>query len=248
MRLLPFFAIVVIGCGGADGGAVDFPTLDDSGATSTTETGVFNAPLLPVPDAAFDTQPAIDTAPVEPGPPPESVKKVLTYAWKGQETGYWCGPGSTRIALSSRLADPPSQSTLASYMGTDTDGTDHISLVCNALNKWLGTSQYKSRDMYDPPTTAQREGLKRDILELIGSGWPIVANVISGWRPPGYPSGTIYHYVAVMGYDEGGEKVLIADPAGGAAAGSSWSKVPQSYWISLNDLGTWIGGKGYTGH
>ena len=29
--------------------------------------------------------------------------------------------------------------------------------------------------------------------------------------------------------------------------GASWNAVPRTYWISLTDLGTWIGGKGYTG-
>jgi hypothetical protein len=79
----------------------------------------------------------------------------------------------------------------------------------------------------------------------IDAGYPIVANVVSGWRPPGYPGGTIYHYVAVIGYDQSGDRVLIADPAGDGAAGTSWSNVPRTYWISTYDLGTWIGGKGY---
>jgi hypothetical protein len=40
--------------------------------------------------------------------------------------------------------------------------------------------------------------------------------------------------------------VLIADPAGEGAGGSSWTNVPRTYWISISDLATWIGGKGYT--
>lgn len=167
-------------------------------------------------------------------------------SWQGQQTGYWCGPGSTRMALSTRMANPPSQQTLANYMGTTVNGTDHIGLVRNALNHYLGTTWFATKDMYDPPTQAQRDVLKKDVLLNIDSGYPLVANVISGWRPPGYPGGTIYHYIAIVGYDAGGDKVLIADPAGAGAGGSSWSNVPQTYWISIWDLGTWIGGKGYT--
>jgi hypothetical protein len=74
----------------------------------------------------------------------------------------------------------------------------------------------------------------------------MVANVLSGWRPPGYPNGKIGHFVAVMGYDQGGDSVLIADPAGDGAAGPRWVNVPQSYWISTQDLGTWVGGRGYS--
>ncbi|MHB8877248.1 MAG: carboxypeptidase regulatory-like domain-containing protein [Myxococcaceae bacterium] len=171
------------------------------------------------------------------------VKKVLTYTWQGQQTGYWCGPGSTRIALSSRIS-PPSQTTLANYMGTTTNGTNHIGLIAGALNHYLNVSLYSGRSMGDPPSSAQRDALKLSLVATVSNGYPLVANVVSGWRPPGYPGGTIYHYVAVVGYDLGGDRALIADPAGGCAV---WCGVPASYWISTYDLGTWIGGKGYAG-
>jgi hypothetical protein len=256
--------VMLLGCGGASGGGDEPPSTDPTDAQEETHV-VFDAiddthhasDATPTHDAldpfdALDARPP-DTAPIvvdtgvpDTGPD-DSVKRVLDFVWKGQETGYWCGPGSTRIALTTRMGSPPSQSELATFMGTTTAGTDDIGLVAGALNHYLGTSKYRSKDMYDPPTTAQRDGLKSDILAIIGGGWPMVANVISGWRPPGYPSGTIYHYVAIVGYDAGGASVLIADPAGAGAGGSGWTSVPESYWISIDDLGTWIGGKGYTG-
>lgn len=128
------------------------------------------------------------------------------------------------MALGTRLADPPSQTTLANFMGTTTNGTDHIGLVANALNKYFPGAGYKSRTITEPPTKAQRDLLKTDLVARIDNGFPIVANVISGWRPPGYPAGTIYHYVAVVGYDDSGAKVLIADPAAdGKGGGASWN-------------------------
>jgi Peptidase_C39 like family len=224
-------------------GAVDDSTAPPSGESTPTELPP-TAPPAPAPDKGNTEEP---TQP-EPSTPAPAVKKVLDVKWYGQETYYWCGPGSTRMALGTRLANPPSQTTLANFMGTTTNGTDHIGLVANALNNYFGGGGYKSRPMYDPPTQAQRDLLKSDLLARIGSGYPIVANVISGWRPPGYPGGTIYHYVAVVGFDDSGEKVLIADPAAeGNGGGASWNNVPRTYWISLQDLGTWIGGKGYTG-
>lgn len=174
------------------------------------------------------------------------TRKVLNVSWQGQQRYYWCGPASARMALSTRTANLPSQTTLASALGTTVNGTDHVGLIRNALNRYLGTTWFETKVMYDPPTQAQRDLLKRDVLLNIGKGYPIVANVISGWRPPGYPGGTIYHYVTVVGYDQGGERVLIADPAGACAGGSGWCGVPRTYWISLWNLGTWIGGKGYT--
>jgi hypothetical protein len=151
------------------------------------------------------------------------------------------------MALTTRMSsNAPSQQTLATYMGTTTDGTDDISLVRNALNHYLGTTWYEAKYLPDPPSQAERDLLKQDIVYDLSRGWPLVANVVSGWRPPGYPGGTIYHYVAIVGYDQGGDLVLIADPAGDGAGGSSWTNVPRTYWISVYDLGTWIGGKGYT--
>lgn len=181
---------------------------------------------------------AIDGAP---------AAKSLAISWQGQQTGYWCGPGSTRIALTAKMASPPSQTTLANYMGTTTNGTDHIGLPKNALNKYLNTTAYQTRTISDPPTAAQREALKQSLVASVTNGYALVANVVSGWRPPGYPGGTIYHYVAVVGYDQGGERALIADPAGKCAAGSRWCNVPSTYWVSLSNLATWIGGKGFAG-
>lgn len=184
--------------------------------------------------------------PADDGPAP--AKKVLELSWAGQETYYWCGPGSTRMALSTRMQAPPTQTELANFMGTTTSGTDHVGLVVKALNKFIDGAGYKTREISDPPTDAQRALLKQDIVARIGKGYPIVANVVSGWRPPTYPDGTIYHYVSVLGYDENGAKVMIADPAAeGKGGGPKWEGVPRTYWISLDELATWVGGKGYTG-
>lgn len=172
------------------------------------------------------------------------LNRTLNYSWQRQQTGYWCGPASAWIALSTRVS-PPSQQTLANYMGTHTGGTDHIGLVRNALNRFANTTWFETKPMYDPPTAAQRDLLKRDVTLNINNGYPLVANVISGWRPPGYPGGTIYHYVAIVGYKDGGNTVLVADPAGEGAGGSGWQNVPRAYWVSIWNMGTWIGGKGY---
>jgi hypothetical protein len=173
-----------------------------------------------------------------------AAAKTLPFTWYGQERYYYCGPASTKIALSARVS-PPSQDTLASSLGTTTNGTDDTSNVVATLNRYLGTTWYERKPVNDPPTQAQRDLLKQDIVFDVDRGWAIVANVVSGWRPPGYPSGTIYHYVAVVGYANGGDSAVIADPAGAGAGGSSWNNVPKTYTISTYDLGTWIGMKAY---
>jgi hypothetical protein len=171
--------------------------------------------------------------------------KVLSIQWQGQQTGYWCGPGSTRMALSARIS-PPSQATLAAYLPTTMNGTDDISLVAHALNHYLDKSFYAASNISDPPSSAQQTALQKELVGTISNGYAMVGNVVSGWRPPGYPSGTIYHYVAIVGYDQSGARARIADPAGNCAAGGSWCNVPQQYWVSTHDLAVWISPKGYT--
>ncbi|GLY88643.1 C39 family peptidase [Actinoallomurus iriomotensis] len=202
--------------------------------------GVSAGVLLGVPSAADATP----TRPATPGTVRPATAKTLPFTWYGQERYYYCGPASTRIALSARMT-PPSQDTLAASLGTTTNGTDDISNVVATLNHFLNTTWYERKPVNDPPTQAQRDLLKQDLVFDVDRGWAIVANVVSGWRPPGYPSGTIYHYVAVVGYADGGDSAVIADPAGAGAGGSGWTSVPKTYTISTYDLGTWIGLKAY---
>ncbi|GAA4518154.1 hypothetical protein GCM10023191_091850 [Actinoallomurus oryzae] len=196
--------------------------------------------LLVVPPASASATGARTTT----GTVRAAAAKTLPFTWFGQERYYYCGPASTKIALSARMT-PPSQDTLAASLGTTTNGTDDISNVVATLNHFLGTTWYERKPVNDPPTQAQRDLLKQDLVFDVDRGWAIVANVVSGWRPPGYPSGTIYHYVAVVGYADDGDSAVIADPAGAGAGGSGWTAVPKTYTISTYDLGTWIGLKAY---
>jgi hypothetical protein len=175
------------------------------------------------------------------------VKAVLNFTWHGQETHYWCGPGSVHMAIGTRIADPPSETKLADFMGTTTAGTVRDDAI-RALNNWLTPpTPYVSVPVDSPPTQAQRDLLKQTILDRIGGGYPVIANVHSGWRPPFYPSGNIGHFVAVVGYDQSGDMVLIADPAADGSGGHPrWDDVPESYWIATEDLGSWVGSRGYS--
>lgn len=164
---------------------------------------------------------------------------VLQVDYQVQETGYWCGPAATRIALSARGVYR-SQADLAAELGTHTGGTDHISQVTNVLGGHVGW--YETKEMpNDPPTQAQRDLLWRDIVLDIDNGYAIVANIVAppGNQPPGYPPGqTIYHYFTVIGYNDANMTVLIADPA---SFGGN-----QIYWLTFDQLATLIPPKGYS--
>jgi hypothetical protein len=165
---------------------------------------------------------------------------TLSIDYQVQQTGYWCGPAATRIALSARIS-PPSQADLAAQLGTTENGTDYIGQVTGVLNNDLGTGWYETKNMpNDPPTQAQRDLLWNDIVLDINNNYPIVANIVAppGNQPPGYPSDqTIYHYFTVIGYDDANSTVLIADPA--SFSGN------QIYWLSFDQLATLIPPKGY---
>ena len=169
------------------------------------------------------------------------AEHTLAIDYQVQETGYWCGPAATRIALSARIS-PPSQAQLASELGTTTNGTDWIGQVTGVLNNHLGNGWYETKEMpNDPPTQEQKNLLWNDVVTDINAGYALVTNIVAppGNQPPGYPSNqTIYHYFTVIGYDDANGTVLIADPA-------SFSGY-QIYWLSFDQLASLIPPKGYS--
>jgi hypothetical protein len=182
------------------------------------------AAVKPVPKLGYSTQ----------------TVRTLNISFQYQQTGYWCGPAATRIALSARIS-PPSQQQLANELPTTTNGTDWIGQVTRVLNNHLGTGWYETKEMpNDPPTQAQRDLLWRDVVLDINNNYPIVANIVApaNNHPPGYPNYTIYHYFTVIGYDDSDQTVLIADPAGFAPT--------ATYWLTFNQLATLIPPTGYS--
>jgi hypothetical protein len=261
--IVPIAMFALVGCGvqpmpsSATGGGAPIGDNPDAGTVDAQDAAV-------APDAgtARDAGAAHDAGAHDMARPDDMAqapptKKTLNFVWEGEQQYYMCGPSAARMALSTREANLPTQDELASYMGTTTNGTDYIGLVRGALNHYLNITSYEETDLPDdPPSAAQQDALKKQLVASIDAGYGLVANVVSGWRPSFYPqSGTIYHYIALVGYDAGGDKVLVADPAatgcGDGACGSPSSgfyNVPKSYWINTSDLGVWITPKGYTYH
>ncbi|WP_181774166.1 C39 family peptidase [Amycolatopsis pittospori] len=163
----------------------------------------------------------------------------LNIQYQIQETGYWCGPAATRIALSARTGDLPNQQQLANELGTTTNGTDHIGQVTGVLSARVGWYQTKEIPN-DPPTQAQRDLLWNDIVGDIDKGYAIVANIVAPPEnhPPGYPNETIYHYFTIVGYNSDNMTVKIADPANFGGN--------QIYWLTFDQLASLIPPKGYS--
>lgn len=174
------------------------------------------------------------------------TEHVLEYtaAERIQDNYYWCGPTSTHMVLSTGgvIMD---QAQCAHELGTTVDGTADISNVLTVLKAHLPEDDWQAVHISDPPNDADRETLWANIVGSIDAGRGLVFNIevppsnyprgVKGSVTPAYGFGTVFHYIAGMGYDDDGRAVFIADPG----------FRPFTYWVSLDQLVTMIPPKGY---
>ncbi|MGK9270507.1 C39 family peptidase [Williamsia muralis] len=175
------------------------------------------------------------------------TERVLPYdrSIAPQDTYFFCGPASTQMVLNSRGIFRSEQQ-LAQELGTTTNGTDYVGLIERVLNRYLGGVYVTRYTANDPMSQAQKDRLWSDIVASIDSGYGVVANIVAspsnyprgvkGSASPAYGGGTVYHYIAVMGYDDEARAVWVAD--------SGFR--PFGYWCSLDQLATLIPPKGYS--
>ena len=167
-----------------------------------------------------------------------------------QDTGWNCGPATAQTLIRAAAKRFIPESTLAAEMGTHRGGTDWIGQVTRTLQKHIPAAKYATVEMpNDPPTSAQRERLWQHLTGSIDAGYGLAVNIVA--PPNNYPrpsfkstqalqysGGTVYHYVAAMGYaiDGNGVKhVWLAD--------SGFR--PYGSWITFAQFATLIPPKGY---
>lgn len=180
------------------------------------------------------------------------MEKLLDYSRDQvkQDTFYNCGPAAAQTVIRAATGKLISEGDLGRAMGTTVNGTNHIGLITPVLNRHVPGAEYETVLMpNDPPAPPQRERLWSDICHSIDRGYGVVANIVA--PPNNYPvasytskfnlryaGGTVYHYVAVMGYalDDNGEKhVWLADSG----------FPPYGSWIRFSQFATLIPPKGY---
>ncbi|WP_405688124.1 C39 family peptidase [Streptomyces sp. NBC_00057] len=200
--------------------------------------------------AAFATAGVLLTAgtaaaqypPLEGGAYP--AKRTLSaYKFQTQSTYYYCGPASTRLALTQR-GKKVSQKTLSKDLKVEQNGkqTDNIGLVTKVLNKRLPGSPYENKWIPgNDATSAQVKRLKADIKYDINKGYAIVANVYgtaydTAGKKHSYNQG---HYLTVVGYAKNGDHAVIEDIA-------IKSSSRHRYTMTTKKLATWIASKGYS--
>ncbi len=149
------------------------------------------------------------------------VKIPLT--WEQQQRGNWCGPASLRIAYSAWTDNLPSQRSMASYIGTDSDGTTRDQML-------YGTTQMFGWNVYELEDVEDRGGL-RSSVDLREEFWRRIKHGISEWTPPivnvVVPKNSPYkpdewantteidHWFVIYGYEPTNRIVYICDPASG---------------------------------
>ncbi|RKN50393.1 C39 family peptidase [Micromonospora endolithica] len=164
--------------------------------------------------------------------------KRVDYRFQAQPNIYFCGPASTRIALSAQ-GNIQSQDELASKLGTTVAGTASAFDVTRVLNEELGKDVYKTGEIPNDTATADEvRRLKDDLITALDDDRVAVVNVIgAGTDADGvsrdFPVG---HYVTAVAYD--GDQVKIADP---------WQPVGDgTYWMSVGELAEWAASRGYS--
>lgn len=163
-----------------------------------------------------------------------------------QATYYWCGPAAVRSVLKQWGKDV-SQSTLASQLGTTTNGTNWGN-VGPVLNNRVGSSYYVYYPISYSATSTQIAGYKTRLKssiglhqhQFIGGAW----EVVNGPHLNGHPNKEIQHYVSIRGFSNYGETTNYQDSASGASSISWSSGVPAVSSIDSTKIARIFGGYG----
>ncbi|GHJ47362.1 hypothetical protein Cs7R123_47040 [Catellatospora sp. TT07R-123] len=161
-----------------------------------------------------------------------TAKTLTTYSFQAQQTGYWCGPAATRLALTQR-GYAPSQSSLASTLPTDVNGTDSITQVMRVLNSYANVNNWYEHKVVNNNSAAEQNLLKYDIVFDVDRNYALVLNVRGGRTDTAgtyhnYPGG---HYLTVVGYTSSGAYAVIEDVALGSGHRYTMSLANLSWWV-----------------
>ncbi|GAA5200641.1 hypothetical protein GCM10023322_78980 [Rugosimonospora acidiphila] len=215
----------------------------NAGAEIAAPASAASSPAAPSPAAPSPTHastvPAAPKVVKAPAKPVAPAAKDLKFDFEYQINGYYCGPASTRMAASTKIA-APSQDTIAMAMGTTTAGTNSAADTTAELNRLEGTSFYHTTFIPgSSATSAEMDQLQANVVHAISNGYGVVANIVGSAQDlsGGYHEYDGGHYIAVIGYSDNGRDVHIADPAGEGA---------DTYWMTTIDLANWMGTRGYS--
>ena len=127
-----------------------------------------------------------------------------------------------------------------SKLGTTDNGTNSAEDTTRVLNDVVGGNTYKTTAIPDSTATPdQVDQLQADVKNAVDNNRAVVANIAgtatdTDGDTHSYEGG---HYLAVVGYRDGGKTVEISDPA---------NPSKPSYWMNTADMANWIATRGYS--
>ena len=135
-----------------------------------------------------------------------------------QERSNWCGPAAARTMLSTWLYTPPSQSALATQMGTNTLGFTSPTAMSKALNQRINVSYPGFGTAYTTYRSITNQNLWDGVTRYHrGEVWGLTVRSRAIWYPSA-PSAEA-HYLVIYGYSNNYR---------GIPAYIVWDPVPQS--------------------
>lgn len=187
-----------------------------------------------------------------PGPAKEikTVGYTIEYSRNqvAQDTFYNCGPASVQTIVQAVTNRFFTEAEIGGKLRTHRGGTDYIGQFPAVLNQYISGGQYRHADVPNYLDAAGKNTFWDRIKHSVNANHGVVVNIVAppnnypkavspSTISPAYAGGTVYHYFAVMGWeDEGGfRKVWVAD--------SGFS--PYGYWLSFDQLCSLVVPKGY---
>lgn len=181
-----------------------------------------------------------------------SHKSIKSIKQKKQDRTYWCGPAT--LATLVQASDVKiSESTAAKRLKTTRNGTNWYSGSGNypmekALERYSKDFDFTAANLPFTPSTSDKKKFKgRLVTNIAVHKQGIAGNAVEVRNGPhlnGHPNRTIYHWVAVRGYDDDGETTRYADPVAGSSI--SWAGPVDRYnEIDTDKIVTIFGARGY---
>jgi hypothetical protein len=181
-----------------------------------------------------------------------SHRSIKSIKQKAQSRTYWCGPATLETLVQASGVDI-SQKTAAKRLRTTRNGTNWYNgsgsyPMEKALERYSKDFDYTPANLPYTPSKKDQETFKeRLVTDVAVHGQGIAGNAVEVTNGPhlnGHPNRTIYHWVAVRGYDDDGETTRYADPVAGSSI--SWAAPVDRYnEIDTDKIVTIFGARGY---
>lgn len=149
-----------------------------------------------------------------------------------QETSYYCGPASVYQTLKYMNGTSPSQSIIASALGTTTDGTDGTKIP-----PYLNEKQ--SDNYYVTSVITTESMMKSNINSDLNRGYPVIARIRLTSNMDSYDNWnytTAGHFINIGGQNSNQSRFTIVDPYYGYSNGPGTPKYDVSSEALLEAL------------